>query len=157
MSISDTARSILSLLRHGASFDRDGYYSESILNPNDDVRTLCAHLVSVAPGCIRLRDDGQPANVTALRVVGDDYQSVSLCVHNAAPSCYRHRDGVDTSPMAHLDAQDAAGRELVRLAAISPAEQIAADRAAYRPDLSTARANHQPAAGIPVDGEERAA
>ena len=137
----DAARRIVEYMRLGASLDEHGYSADAIVTPNADVRRLCAHLAAVAPSCITVRDES-PSNVMHI-VIDDDGEGLGadLCIHNPAPSCYRHRDGVTDT----REGRRAAGRELLRLAA------------GEEPDLARARERHVPHPSIPTDGEERVA
>lgn len=144
--IHETARRVLAFMRAGAALDRDGYTANTIMGPDADLRALCAHLAAVAPGCIMVREVSPP-NVLDLHI-----GSMYLAIHNPAPACYRHREGVTDT----WEARGAAGAELLRLAEATSVDDIRRDRETPAPSPE-ALARHQPAAGIPVDGEEPAA
>jgi hypothetical protein len=135
MSIHDTARDVLAFMRAGAALDATGYAAETVLAPTPDLRALCAHLASVAPASLTVYSDQDPPNALRARV-----GLMCISVHRAAPACFRHRGGV----VGTWDGEEAAGAELLRLASIDA------------PDLTRARANHQPHPAIPVDGERAA-
>lgn len=133
----DTARALLAFMRAGAALESDGRATPAIVRPTDEVKRLCARLAATNPECITVHDAAEPVfNVLRLEV-----DNVSLTIHHAAPTCFRHRDGVKGTHHGEV----IAGRDLVQLAA------------GEEPDLARARAAHVPANGIPVDGEERVA